>query len=285
MHGLERRQGVTQPANRDDRVSGYSSDLEALLTAVASGSIEVADAVARLRHLPFSDLGFARVDHHRALRQGVLEVVYAPGKSRDQLVAIVTAQLENEPTSVVVSRLAPADAAVLRDLASQRGLDVEWREPAGLLAIPRAVPERRGRLLVLTAGTSDLVVAKEAETVAALLGADVRLVADVGVAGLHRLLAEQQAIDEADAIVVVAGMDAALTSVVGGLARVPVIACPTSVGYGATFGGLSALLAMLVSCAPGVAVVNIDDGVGAGTIGALIARGSSGGIWAAADGT
>ena len=141
------------------------------------------------------------------------------------------------------------------------------------MAIPRAVPEARGRLLILTAGTSDLPVAEEAETVASLLGAGVRVIGDVGVAGLHRLLGEQPEIERADAIVVIAGMDAALASVVGGLARVPVIACPTSVGYGASFGGLSALLAMLSSCAPGVAVVGIDDGVGAGTIGALIARG------------
>ena len=126
---------------------------------------------------------------------------------------------------------------------------------------------------MLTAGTSDLPVAEEAETVASLIGTDVRVVADVGVAGLHRLLGELPEIEQADAIVVVAGMDAALASVVGGLARVPVIACPTSVGYGASFGGLSALLAMLSSCAPGVAVVGIDDGVGAGVVGALIARG------------
>jgi NCAIR mutase (PurE)-related protein len=259
--------GATAPAGV------YAARLEELLTGVAAGTVPIEAALESLRTLPFSDLGFARVDHHRGLRQGMVEFVYGPGKTREQLVAIVEAQLDRDASSVVVTRVAAADAAAIRALAGARGLDSEWREPSGLLVIPRAVPEARGRLLVLTAGTSDLPVAEEAESVASILGTNVRVIADVGVAGLHRLLAEQPEIDRADAIVVVAGMDAALASVVGGLARVPVIACPTSVGYGSTFGGLSALLAMLSSCAPGVAVVGIDDGVGAGTIGALIARG------------
>jgi NCAIR mutase (PurE)-related protein len=251
----------------------YTAALEELLRGVAEGSVPVAAALESLRRLPFSDLGFARVDHHRSLRQGVVEFVYAPGKTRGQLLAIVEDQLEHDESSVVVTRVTAEDAAAIRALAEARGLEVVLRESAGLLAIPRAVPEARGRLLILTAGTSDLPVAEEAETVASLLGAGVRVIADVGVAGLHRLLAELPEIEQADAIVVVAGMDAALASVVGGLARSPVIACPTSVGYGASFGGLSALLAMLSSCAPGVAVVGVDDGVGAGTVGALIARG------------
>lgn len=251
----------------------YAAGVEALLQGVASGAIKVLDAVETLRRLPFSDLGFARVDHHRGLRQGLLEFVYAPGKTRTELLAIVEAQLRHDETSVVVTRVDPEDAEAVRALAEGRGLEVVWRDRARLLAIPRAVPAPRGRLLVLTAGTSDLPVAEEAEVVATLLGAGVQLVADVGVAGLHRLLAELPELERADAIVVMAGMDASLASVVGGLARVPVIACPTSVGYGATFGGLSALLAMLSSCAPGVAVVNVDDGVGAGTVGALIVRG------------
>jgi NCAIR mutase (PurE)-related protein len=251
----------------------YTAALEELLRGVAEGSVPVAAALESLRRLPFSDLGFARVDHHRSLRQGVVEFVYAPGKTRGQMLAIVEAQLEDDESSVVVTRVTAEDAAAIRTLAESRGLEVVLRESAGLLAIPRAVPEARGRLLILTAGTSDLPVAEEAETVASLLGAGVRVIADVGVAGLHRLLAELPEIERADAIVVVAGMDGALASVVGGLARAPVIACPTSVGYGASFGGLSALLAMLSSCAPGVAVVGVDDGVGAGTVGALIARG------------
>ena len=251
----------------------YAAGVEELLKGVAEGSVPVATALESLRRLPFSDLGFARVDHHRGLRQGVVEFVYGPGKTRAQLLAIVEAQLDHDESSVVVTRVVADDAAAIRALAETRGLETIWRERPGLLAISRAVPEARGRLLVLTAGTSDLPVAQEAETVAMLLGAGVRMIADVGVAGLHRLLAERSEIEQADAIVVVAGMDAALASVVGGLARVPVIACPTSVGYGASFGGLSALLAMLSSCAPGVAVVGIDDGVGAGVVGALIASG------------
>ncbi len=254
----------------------YAAALQEMLTGVSAGTIPVATALESLRRLPFTDLGFARVDHHRGLRQGVVEFIYGPGKTPSQLLAIVEAQLDHDRSSVVVTRIGPGDAAAVRSLAESRGLETIWRERPGLLAIPRAVPEVRGRLLVLTAGTSDLPVAEEAETVAALLGTDVHVVADVGVAGLHRLLEQQPEIEEADAIVVVAGMDAALASVVGGLAGVPVIACPTSVGYGATFGGLSALLAMIASCAPGVAVVGVDDGVGAGTVGALIARGRQG---------
>jgi hypothetical protein len=252
---------------------GYETELERLLGGVAAGTVEVDAAVESLRRLPFSDLGFARVDHHRSLRQGVIEFVYAPGKTREQILAIVAAQLDREETSVVVTRVEPEDAAAVAELAEGRGLAVTRRDRSRLVAIPRVVPEPRGRLLVLTAGTSDIPVAEEAVLVATLLGTDVKLIADVGVAGLHRLIAELPEVERADAVVIVAGMDGALASVVGGLARVPVIACPTSVGYGATFGGLSALLAMLSSCAPGVAVVNVDDGVGAGTIGALIARG------------
>ena len=262
----------TPPAGTAPR-HPHAVALQELLRGVAEGSVPVADATESLRRLPFSDLGFARVDHNRSLRQGVVEFVYGPGKTRGQLLAIVEAQLDHDESSVVVTRIGAGDAAAIGALAESRGLKADWRERPGLLVIPRSVPEARGRLLVLTAGTSDLPVAEEAETVASLLGAGVRVIADVGVAGLHRLLEELPEIEQADAIIVVAGMDAALASVVGGLARVPVIACPTSVGYGATFGGLSALLARLSSCAPGVAVVGIDDGVGAGTVGALIARG------------
>lgn len=256
-----------------DAVGAGEGRLAALLGGIAAGTVSIDDGLATLRHLPFTDLGFARVDHHRWLRQRQLEFVYAPGKTARQLAAIVDSMLDDGETSVVVTRLTAVRATPLRALAERRGLVVEWRAGPGLLAIPRAVPALRGELLILTAGTADLPVAEEAEVVARLLGARTRLVADVGVAGLHRLLAELPAIETADAVVVVAGMEGALASVVGGLSGVPVIACPTSVGYGANFEGITALLAMLSSCAPGVAVVNIDDGVGAGTVGALIARG------------
>jgi NCAIR mutase (PurE)-related protein len=251
----------------------YEGRLAALLEGIARGDVTIEEGLDSLKHLPFADLGFARVDHHRWLRQRQVEFVYGPGKTAAQLAAIVENLLDEGETSVIVTRLSAARAAPLRRLATDRGNDAEWRAGPGLLAFPRAVPTPRGQLLILAAGTADLPVAEEAELVARLHGAGTRLVVDVGVAGLHRLLAELPAIGEADAIVVVAGMEGALASVVGGLAPVPVIACPTSIGYGANLGGITALLAMLSSCAPGVAVVNVDDGVGAGTIGALIARG------------
>lgn len=251
----------------------YDGRLAALLQGVASGGVSIGDGIDALRRLPFVDLDFARVDHHRWLRQRQFEFVYGPGKTLRQLRVIVESLLEDGEASIVVTRLTPARAAPLRTLIAGRGLEVEWRPSTGLLAVPRSVPAPRGDLLILAAGTADLPVAEEVELVARLLGVRTKLVADVGVAGLHRLLAELPALAEADAIVVVAGMEGALASVVGGLAAVPVIACPTSVGYGASLGGLTALLAMISSCAPGVAVVNVDDGIGAGTVGALIARG------------
>lgn len=268
-----RTSGADGPGPADPGSGGYDDRLARLLERVARREVSVDEGLESLRSLPFADLGFARVDHHRWLRQRQLEYVYAPGKSPAQLEGIVRSLLDDGEASVAVTRLEETRADPLRRLAEERGLPVEWHAGTGLLAVPRAVPAPRGELLILTAGTSDLPVAEEAEVVARLLGARTRLVADVGVAGLHRLLAELPALGKADAVIVVAGMEGALPSVVGGLAAVPVIACPTSVGYGANLGGITALLAMLSSCAPGVAVVNVDDGVGAGTIGALIARG------------
>ena len=251
----------------------FEARLLNLLADVQSGRRSTTDALEELRDLPFRDLGFARPDHHRELRQGVVEFVYAPGKTPVQLEEVVRRLLAGNAGSVLVTRCDGEAIRAVASLAREAGLEPEVVEEAGLVAIPREVPEPRGRLLILTAGTADLPVAREAELVARLLGAGTQLIADVGVAGIHRLMAELPAIREADAIVAVAGMEGALASVVGGLASVPVIACPTSVGYGASFGGLAALLAMISSCVPGSAVVNIDDGVGAGTIGALIVRG------------
>jgi NCAIR mutase (PurE)-related protein len=261
------------PPGRSTGTTAYDVRFAALLQGVASGDVSVGEGIDALRRLPFVDLQFARVDHHRWLRQRQIEFVYGPGKTPRQLRAIVESLLDDGEASIVVTRLTPARAAPLRMLIERRRLGVEWRPSTGLLAVSRAVPEPRGDLLILAAGTADLPVAEEVELVARLLGARTQLLVDVGVAGLHRLLAELPALAEADAIVVVAGMEGALASVVGGLAAVPVIACPTSVGYGASLGGLTTLLAMMSSCAPGVAVVNVDDGIGAGTIGALIARG------------
>jgi pyridinium-3,5-biscarboxylic acid mononucleotide synthase len=275
----EREPGVTtdlapEPGVTTDLASepALAGRIRGLLHDVRDGRVSPEVALESLKDLPFSDLGFARLDHHRELRQGAVEFVYAPGKTVEHVEAIVVRLLDANEGSVLVTRATPEQAACVAALARNRGLTILTRPEAGLVALPRAVPEPRGRLLILAAGTADLPVAREAELVARLLGAGTHLVVDVGVAGVHRLLAELPAIREADVIVAVAGMEGALPSVVGGLASVPVIACPTSVGYGASFGGLAALLAMLSSCVPGTAVVGIDDGVGAGTMGALIAR-------------
>jgi NCAIR mutase (PurE)-related protein len=230
------------------------------------------DAAEALRDLPFADLGFAKVDHHRELRQGVCEIVYAQPKSAEEVQAIVEKLIEGNEGPILVTRAFGEHAAVVRRVARRAGLPVEERPRSGALAILRGVPEPSGLVLIVTAGTADLPVAEEAELVASLLGAGVEVVADVGVAGLHRLMAVRDRIRDADAVVVVAGMEGALASVVGGLATGPVIACPTSVGYGASFGGLAALLSMLSSCTPGTVCVDIDDGVGAGYSAALIAR-------------
>jgi NCAIR mutase (PurE)-related protein len=250
----------------------YERRLGELLESVASGATSPEEARRALRDLPFADLGFAKVDHHRELRQGACEIVFAEGKTTEQVVAIVERLLSGNDGPVLVSRAAPEQASAVRGLGAAHGIPVVERPAARAIALARNVPEPVGDVLVLTAGTSDLPVAEEAELTATLLGAAAEIVADVGVAGLHRLAAARERLASADAIVVVAGMEGALASVVGGMATCPVIACPTSVGYGASFGGLAALLAMLSSCTPGTVCVDIDDGVGAGYAAALIAR-------------
>jgi hypothetical protein len=240
--------------------------LRAILEEVRRGSLDVEEATARLRDLPYQDLGFARLDHHRGLRQGLPEVVFCEGKTTEQVVSIVQS-LASHGGPVLATR---ASEAVFRAVAAV--------EPAAaydalgrtiLLGDPLAPPPRPG-VLVLTAGTADIPVAMEAAVTAEVMGNEVQRIYDVGVAGLHRLLDLREALARAHVIVVVAGMDGALPSVVGGLVNVPVIAVPTSVGYGASYGGLAALLTMLNSCAPGIAVVNIDNGFGAGYVAGLI---------------
>jgi NCAIR mutase (PurE)-related protein len=250
----------------------FQARLRALLASVASGESTPEEAAEALRDLPFADLGFARVDHHRELRQGACEIVYAPGKTADQLGGILRQLLVGNDGPILVTRAEPAQAAVVRSQAAAFDVPVEERNRSGTLALVRNVPPPSGRVLILTAGTSDLPIAEEAALTAEVMGAGVEVLADAGVAGMHRLAAIRGDLDAADAIVVVAGMEGALPSVVGGLVARPVIACPTSVGYGASFGGLAALLSMLSSCTPGVVCVNIDDGVGAGYAAALIAR-------------
>jgi pyridinium-3,5-biscarboxylic acid mononucleotide synthase len=253
--------------------SSYEMRLRDLLDQVAAGMVGPDEAAAALRDLPFSDLGFAKVDHHRELRQGHTEIVFAEGKTVDDVSAIVRRLLEGNEGPVLVSRASSHHVRVVRELAATAGHPVREAGRAGAVAIMRNVPSPTGNVLVITAGTSDLPVAEEAELTASMMGARTEVVADVGVAGLHRIASIRPRLGEADAIVVAAGMEGALASVVGGLVRCPVVACPTSVGYGANFGGLAALLAMLSSCAPGVVCVGIDDGVGAGYAAALIARG------------
>ena len=246
------------------------NELRALLTAVAAGDAAVDDAVGRLAALPgtgFTDLGFARVDQHRGVRTGDPEVVYGAGKTPEQVVAIVGA-LAGGRRPALVTRATPetVDAVVAAWPDAQHS--------GGCVAVG-TLPEPCGLVTVVTAGTSDLPVADEAAFVARAFGAGVERVTDVGVAGIHRLLAAQADLDRADCLIVVAGMEGALPSAVGGLVGVPVVAVPTSVGYGASFGGLSALLAMLNSCAPGVAVTNIDNGFGAGVFASRVARRAS----------
>jgi NCAIR mutase (PurE)-related protein len=241
--------------------------LRALLEEIRAGSLSVPDGVRRIRGLAFEDLGFANLDHHRMLRRGFPEVVFAEGKTTEQTVRIVGHLLEREG-SVLVTRAAPEVADALA--AAHPG--AERNDLARTVAWRIGPPTLPGKVLVVSAGTSDLPVAEEAAVTARAFGNAVDTLRDVGVAGIHRLLGQGEKLLDATVLVVAAGMEGALPSVVGGLTDVPVIAVPTSVGYGASFGGLAALLAMLNSCASGVTVVNIDNGFGAGCAASLVNR-------------
>jgi pyridinium-3,5-biscarboxylic acid mononucleotide synthase len=246
-----------------------AEQLEALLADVAAGRLAPSAALDRLRHLPFEDLPFARIDHHRALRQGQPEVVFCEGKSLEQVVAICE-RLEAATGSFLGTRATESVASALR----ARYPRLRWSSAGRTVWLPAedAAPPTAGPALVVSAGTSDLPVAEEAATVAEAFGVCVERLMDVGVAGLHRVLAAGDALQRARVVIVVAGMEGALPSVVGGLVAAPVIAVPTSIGYGASFGGLAALLGMLNSCAAGVTVVNIDNGFGAAAAAARICR-------------
>lgn len=232
--------------------------LRRLLGDVQHGRVDLDTALARLAGLPFEDLGFARVDHHRALRAGGPEAVFCPGKTAEQVIAIVS-RLAVHHANVLATRC-EADVAAAAQAA---GVPCAYYPVARLLIVRPERTEGVGLIVVAAAGTADLPVAEEAALVAEALGNRVERLADCGVAGLHRLLAHRDVLSEANAIVAVAGMEGALPSVIGGLVDRPVIAVPTSVGYGTSLNGLAALLAMLNSCAPGVSVVNIDNGYGA----------------------
>ena len=240
--------------------------LHQLLEDVARGATSPAAALERLRGLPFADLGFARVDHHRPLRQGFPEAVYAPGKTPAQCAAIV-AELAAGPTAGPVLLTRAGEDVAAAALARTPG---GRYDPVARLAVWNPLPRRTGSAVVACAGTADLPVAEEAATTLAALGWPPARLTDVGVAGIHRLLAEEPVLQAADVIVVVAGMEGALASAVGGLAAAPVISVPTSVGYGSSLEGVTALLAMLASCAPGVAVMGIDNGYGAACAAARI---------------
>ena len=241
-------------------------EIEKLLENVASGAISVDDALLELKQEPFEDLGFAKPDYHRQLRQGIAEVIYGAGKTPEQILEISRTMRERGQKTILITRMSE-DAAKLLD--EQLPLAYDALSKVGIVGeIPQ--PDGKGAIVVATGGTSDMPVAEEAAKTAEALGNEVVRLYDVGVAGLHRLLAHQEQIATARVIIAIAGMEGALASVIGGLASCPVIAVPTSVGYGASFGGIAALLSMLNSCASGVSVVNSDNGYGAGYLASMI---------------
>ena len=249
-----------------------SHALRKLFDQVRKKRLSPDDAVERLRHLPFEDLGFAKLDHHRALRQGMPEVIFAPGKTPTQ-VADIFIRLAAHGGNVLATRATEEQYAAVAAKFAGNVLRPEYRPLARAIVLKRDRKQHgKGIIVVVSAGTSDIPVAEEAVVTAELMGNNVQHIYDVGVAGIHRLLAHRGALAKARVIIVCAGMEGALPSVVGGLVGVPVIAVPTSVGYGAAFEGLAALLGMMNSCASNVSVVNIDNGFGAGYVASLITR-------------
>ena len=241
-------------------------DIKELLSEVANGTMSVEDALMKLKTAPFEDIGFAKLDHHRGLRQGVAEVIYGAGKTPEQILEITERLLGMGQKTVLITRMDKAAADVLSGIESFRYFEQARIGIAGRLP----EPDNDNKIVIATGGTSDIPVAEEAAITAEALGNNVVRMYDVGVAGIHRLLAHSEEIMRARVIIAIAGMEGALASVIGGMAECPVIAVPTSVGYGASFNGLSALLSMLNSCASGVSVVNIDNGFGAGYLASMI---------------
>jgi len=242
--------------------------LRSLFEQVRDGAVDIDAAMVRMRHMPFEDLGFAKVDHHRALRHGIPEVIFAKGKTPGQVVAIAGKLLENA-RNVLITR-ADRECAAAVEAALPSG---EYAPLSGTIRFwGDHTLHGKGKVVVVCAGTSDMPVAEEAQITAEVMGNQVEAIYDIGVAGIHRLLSNRERLTDARVVVVCAGMEGALPSVVGGLVSCPVIAVPTSVGYGASFHGLAALLGMLNSCASNVTVVNIDNGFGAGYVASLINR-------------
>ena len=256
------------PGEWDDGVSVDGESLKNLLQKVKDGECSIDEAVQKLRHLPYEDLGFARVDHHRAIRCGFPEVIYCPGKTTPQIVEIFD-RLARTGHNVLASRASQEVFDALMATAKYPALKFH-AAARSITLIQKPLAPSSDMVAIVTAGTADLPVAMEAKVTAEIMGCRTELVCDVGVAGLHRLLNNLDPLRKAAVVIVVAGMEGALASVVGGLVDCPVIAVPTSVGYGASFEGLSALLTMLNSCASGVSVVNIDNGFGAGYCAAVI---------------
>ena len=244
------------------------ASLDALLDAVAAGQVTSREAAERLERLPFTELPYAKVDTHRQLRTGLPEVVYAPGKTRAQIRGIARTLLGSPGGPLLITRAEPDIYDAVRDLAPE----ATYSELGRIVVLRAEIGAPIGSVGVVTAGTSDLPVAEEAALTLEAAGAKVDRIADVGVAGLHRILSVSDQIRSYDVLIVVAGMEGALPSLVGGMVACPVVAVPTSVGYGSSFGGLAALLAMLNSCAPGVAVVNIDNGFGAAALAVRMLR-------------
>ncbi len=249
-----------------------NTEIRNILNSVRDGALSVEEALLKLKTQPFEDIGYAKVDLHRKVRQGAAEVIYGAGKTAEQIAGIAEAMLANGQDRILITRLSEEAAALV---GRQRELTYYQSARLGLIgSMPK--PDGIGRVVVATGGTSDIPVAEEAALTAEIHGNEVVRLYDVGVAGLHRLLSHMEEIMSASVIVAVAGMEGALASVIGGLADCPVIAVPTSVGYGASFGGVSALLSMLNSCASGVSVVNVDNGFGAGYLAGMINHVSAG---------
>ncbi len=244
------------------------NSIYSLLTDVKNGKLDISHAIEQLKHLPFEDLGYAKIDHHREIRTGYPEVIFCPGKTIPQIRGIIESILVKK-SNILASRASEEIYEAVKDLAPH----MEYYAEARSIFIQQVeIKKSKAKVLVVSGGTSDIPVAEEAVVTAEKLGCTVDKLYDVGVAGIHRLLAHKHHLNNAQVIIAVAGMEGALASVIGGLTDKPVIAVPTSIGYGANFGGLAALLAMLNSCASGVSVVNIDNGFGAGFMAATIIR-------------
>ncbi len=242
------------------------SEIKEILEAVQDGSMSVEDALLKIKTEPFEDIGYAKVDLHRKIRQGAAEVIYGAGKTVEQILGIIESMKRHGQNTILITRLAEEAAEAIEKVCP-----MEYNRLARAAIIgEKPQPSGIGKIVIATGGTSDIPVAEEAALTAEVLGNEVTRLYDVGVAGIHRLLAHNEDVMSASVIIAIAGMEGALASVVGGLADCPVIAVPTSVGYGASFGGISALLSMLNSCASGVSVVNIDNGFGAGYLASMI---------------